>query len=143
VVFLEKGKFMAGQWGYYPDKPKKPKVSVSIKKEISDLALKFINTKLKPKHITDIPLEIDRNYISNITTKWYRNYFYFTSILKSNHPDLKDKTLEVKFARIEYLNDKCFKLSYMRHTEQWNEVYTESSIEECFNIIESEQLFFP
>ena len=128
-------------WGYFPDKPKKPKVSVSIKKEITDLALEFINTKLKPKNIKDIPTEENRNYVSDITTKWYRNYFYFTSVLKSDHPDLKDKTLDVKFARIEYINDKCFKLSYMRHTEQWNEIYTESSIEKCFDIIETEQLF--
>ena len=133
---------MAGQWGYFPDKPKKPKVSVSIKKEITDLALEFINTKLKPKHIKDIPTEENQNYISDITTKWYRNYFYFTSVLKSNHPDLKDKTLDIKFARIEYINDKSFKLSYMRHTEQWNEVYTIASVEKCFDIIETEQLFF-
>ena len=132
---------MAGQWGYFPDKPKKPKVDKSLKEEISNLALTFIETTLKPKYITDIPIEENRNYISDITTKWYRNYFYFTSILKSNHPDLKDRTLDIKFARIEYLNDKSFKLSYMRHTEQWNEVYTESSIEKCFKIIETEQLF--
>lgn len=132
---------MAKQWGYFPDKPKKPRVPDSIKKEINSLALEFINTKLKPKNIKDIPIEPNRNYISDITTKWYRNYFYFTSVLKTNHPDHKDKKLDVKFARIEYINDKCFKLSYMRHTEQWNEIYTESSIKKCFDIIETEQIF--
>jgi len=49
----------------------------------------------------------------------------------------------LKFARIEYINDKSFKLSYMRHTEQWNGIYTVSSVEKCFNIIETEELFFP
>jgi len=42
-------------WGYFPDKPKKPKMDKSTKDEISASALDFINNTLKPKYIKDTP----------------------------------------------------------------------------------------
>ena len=53
------------------------------------------------------------------------------------------QSFETKFARIEYINNDCFNLSYMRHTEQWWEIYTDLSIDECLKAIREEPHFLP
>jgi len=50
---------------------------------------------------------------------------------------------EVGFARMEYIGDHQFNLSYMRHTEQWWEIYTELSLDECLAAIREEPHFIP
>ena len=44
----------------------------------------------------------------------------------------------MKFARLEYVCDNNFKLAYMRHTEQWFEIYDGLSLEKCLEVIEND-----
>lgn len=132
-----------GQWVYSPQNAKKPKVPVGIKSDINKLATKFIEEKLKPNHIEEKPDNIDRNYIIDITSKWFRNYYYFVATYKAEYPEAICDKFDIKFARIEYSDGDTYNLSYMRHTEKWQEVYQNLSFKECLDIIENDVIFFP
>jgi hypothetical protein len=42
---------------------------------------------------------------------------------------------------MEYVAPDHFKLSFMRHTEQWAEIYTALSLEECLTSIQEDPFF--
>jgi hypothetical protein len=44
---------------------------------------------------------------------------------------------------MEYVADNKFNLAYMRHTEQWFEVFQDISMDECLKLIEEDPLFMP
>lgn len=131
------------QWVSSPKNVKKPKVPVGIKNDINKLATKFIEEKLKPNHIEEKPDNIDRNYIIDITSKWFRNYYYFVATYKAEYPEAICDKFDIKFARIEYSYGDTYNLSYMRHTGKWQEVYQNLSFKECLDIIENDEIFFP
>jgi len=78
-----------------------------------------------------------------VYTKWYRNYFYFCATYCSPGPYASAPSFETQFARLEYVGNQQFHLSYMRHTGQWWEIYTALSVEECFEAIRDEPHFLP
>ena len=47
-------------------------------------------------------------------------------------PNAISPYFEARFARLEYLADDNYNLSYMRHTGQWWEIDRDLSLEECF-----------
>ena len=51
------------------------------------------------------------------------------------------QTFETKFARMEYVGNERFNLSYMRHTQKWWEIYQELTITECLKLIVEEPHF--
>ena len=130
-------------WGKIPYKPDKEKIPDSIKSEITNKALEFVDKRLKPLHIIKNPTVYNTNFVADITVKWFRNYFYFTAIYELPESDISSKQYERKFARIEYVDEKSYNLSFFRHTDQWWEMYQKTSIENCFKTIESEEIFFP
>ena len=93
---------------------------------------------MKPTQITN-----DYNYIADINSKWYRNYFYFCATYNCPNPNAVSPSFETKSARMEYIADNKFNLAYMRHTEQWFEVFQAISIDECLKLIEEDPLFMP
>ena len=65
------------RWVYSPPKSKKPQVPEGIKLEVSKAAENLIKTFLKSQYVQPPPEDKRFNYIVDIYTKWYRNYFYF------------------------------------------------------------------
>ena len=114
-----------------------------VKRDVETRAHEFIASVLKPKHLTPAPKDADFNYIVDISTKWYRNYFYFCATYCSPGPYAIAPSFETQFARLEYVGDQQFHLSYMRHTGQWWELYPALSVGECFEAIRDEPHFLP
>ena len=73
---------MAKVWIPKPKKKFSPKVPESIKAQIKARADTLVENVLKPKYIQSPPKVGDFNYLVDIFTKWYRNYFYFCSRYK-------------------------------------------------------------
>lgn len=121
----------------------KPKVSDDLKHSLKEKADEIIETILKPKHIKPPPTDNDFNYLVDIYSKWYRNYFYFCARYNCPSPNAISPSFETKFARMEYVGNERFNLSYMRHTQKWWEIYQELTITECLKLIVEEPHFIP
>jgi len=129
-------------WVYSPPKPPKPKVPESIKEEVERKGNELVESTLKPK--IKPPSKDQRfNYLVDIYTKWYRNYFYFCGKYCSPGPNALSHYFELKFARMEYVGGNRFNLSYMRHTGKWWEIYEGLSLTECLKAIRDEPHFMP
>jgi hypothetical protein len=131
------------RWIYSPPKPAKPTVPETLKAEVEVRARELIDTVLKPQHVKTPPKDERFNYIIDIGAKWYRSYFYFFSTYACPGPNALSPTFESKFARMEYVGDNRFNLSYMRHTGQWWEVFQGLTLDECLETIREEDIFHP
>lgn len=134
-----------GKWVYDPSgsKPSKVAVSDAVKTEVTTKANELIENVLKPKHIQPPPEDLRFNYIADIFGKWYQRYFYFCATYNSPGPNAISSSFETKFARMEYAGNNKFHLSFMRHTGQWVELYTNLSLDECLESIKDDPYFFP
>ena len=129
-------------WIYSPARAPKPKVPDSIKKDLEAKARELVERVLKPAHVRP-PADERFNYIVNIYTKCYRNCFYFCAKYRSPGPNALSPYFDMRFARLEYVGNSCFSLSYMRHTGQWWETHRQLSINECLVAIKDEPHFWP
>lgn len=120
-------------WVYNPPQGPKPKVSDELKQRLQEKGNEIVEKILKPEYVKPAPGELKVNHLVDIYTKWYRNYFYFCSKYKCP-PDSISSSFESKFARMEYIGNNKFKLSYMRHTEKWWPLKT-GSMEDCLKSI--------
>lgn len=130
-------------WLYSPAKPPKAKVPDAVKATVENKAAELIEGILKIKHINPPVEDSAYNYIVDIYSKWSSSYFYFIAKYACPGPNAISPFFELKFARMEYIGNERFNLSYMRHTGQWFEIYSELSIDECLKSIESEPHFMP
>lgn len=118
-------------WGYNPPKPTKPKAPEALKAEVEAKATELVNTVHKPMHIKPPPKNHQFNHITDIYTKWYRSYFYFCATYAVPGPNAIAPSFESKFARIEYVGEQRFNLSYMRYTEEWVEIRQGLTLAQC------------
>ncbi len=130
-------------WVFSPQKRSKPKVPDIIKANVETKANEFIETVLKPNHIKPPSGDERFNYIIDIYSKWSRNYFYFCAKYACPGSNAISPFFEARFARLEYVGNERFNLSYMRHTGQWWEIYTELSLVNCLDAIRDEPHFLP
>lgn len=130
-------------WICKPPRQPKPIVPDAIKQEVETKAMELVETILKPRHIKHPPEDESFNYIVDMYTKWYRSYFYFCSKYHCPGPCCIVEFFEDRFARLEYVGNARFNLSYMRHTGQWWEIYTELLLGECLAAIRNEPHFLP
>jgi hypothetical protein len=93
--------------------------------------------------VEEPPPDPDMNYLVEISSKWYRNYFYFCATYRSLGPYAISPTFDTKFARMEYGVGGRYTLSYFRYTGQWWELYPDLSMEEAFQRIGEEPHFQP
>ncbi|HCS91670.1 MAG TPA: hypothetical protein DIW77_16900 [Chromatiaceae bacterium] len=121
----------------------KPQVPDSTKRILKEKADELIENVLKPEHIKPPPTDKDFNYLVDIYSKWYRNYFYFCAKYHCPSPHAIAPSFETKFARMEYMGNEKFNLAYMRHTEKWWEIYQELTMPECLKLIVEEPHFMP
>ena len=127
-------------WIYSPRKKPVPDL---LKAEVQSRANELVENVLKPEHIKPPPKDIEWNYIVDIYTKWHGSYFYFCAKYCSPGPNAISPSFETKFARMGYFGNNHFNLSYMRHTGQWWEIYTDLSSDECLTTIRNEPHFLP
>ena len=130
-------------WVYSPPKPPAPKVPPRVKADVQQKANELVEAALKPKHIQRAPApnQFQHNYLADIYTKWYRHYFYFCAKYCVPGPNALMPLFEAKFARLEYSRVNRFKLSFMRHTGEWVEVYSDLTLKECLAAIRDDPFF--
>jgi hypothetical protein len=131
------------RWVYSPSKASKPKVPEDVKKDVDEKAAGLVEAVLKPKHVKPPPEDAHFNYIVDIFTKWYRNYFYFCSKYHCPGPTAISPYFEDKFGRLEYVGEGRFNVSFMRHTGKWVEIYTGLTTEESLAAIQNDPWFQP
>ena len=131
------------QWVYAPKKPTPPKAPEALKREVETKANALVESVLKSRHIKEPEPDSQFNYLVDITTKWYRSYFYFCSRSACPGPYALSPFFEDKFARMEYIGDGLFNLAYMRHTGQWFELFTELPLDACLASIRDDPWFHP
>ena len=130
-------------WVYSPKNTAKFSVPDRIKTEVANAGEKLVSDGLGRRMSNRRPKSPQFNYIVDIFTKWYRNYFYFVAKYACPGPNAMVPFFDDKFARIEYAGTNRFHLSYMRHTGQWFEVYRDLSLSECLSHIRQEPNFQP
>lgn len=101
--------------------PKKPglKIPEALKAELTQKTNELVETKLKPwrLELDKTFKEKDFNYVVDVYTTWWRNFFYFCSKYATPPgPNAISEYFEVRFARMKYVGDRRFNLAYMRHT---------------------------
>lgn len=130
-------------WNFCPQKTSKPKVPENVKLEVETKAKELVESFLKPEHIKLPPENLHFNYIVEIYTKWYRSSFYFCAKYACPSPHAISPFFETKFARMEYVGEDLFNLSYMRHTEKWFEIFQGLSADECLEAVKDDPHFLP
>jgi len=130
-------------WVYSPSKAPKPKVPEGVKTDLEKKAEALVDAVLKPNHVKPPPEDARFNYIVDIYTKWYRNYFYFCAKYHRPDPTASSPSFEDKFARLEYVGNGRFNLSFMRHTGRWVELYTDLSVDQCLAAVKDDPWFHP
>ncbi len=128
------------RWVY---KPSKPNVSEELKQMVKQQADELIESVLKPQHLKVLQDNPEFNYLTDIFSKWWRNYFFWCATYACSSPRAIRSTFETKFARMEYNANGRYTLSYFRHTEQWWELYFDLAMEEAFKHICEEPYFHP
>jgi len=131
------------RWVYSPPKPKQsqPKVTEALKTEVTTKAGQLIESVLKPRYIHPPAPDQQFNYMIDISSKWYHNYFYLFSTYCSPGPNALAPSFEHKFARMQYAGNHRFHLSFMRHNGEWVELYTDQTLDECLDAIRDEPYF--
>jgi len=121
------------------------KIDEDYKNEILSKSINFINSKIKPKVLDEKTITSAKkhgfNYTIDVYPRWYRNYLYFCTKCKSDSPNAIKEEYEDKFARLKYIEENKFDMSYMRHTGQWFELYSDITFEQALVIIEKDPNF--
>ena len=135
------------RWVYSPPKKRKPtlKIPEALKNELEQWAKQVIEDRFKPyrRKLDEGSKEKGFNYVIEIYTKWWRNYFYLCCKYHCPSPRAISEYFEDPFTRMEYVGDGKFNLSYMRYTGQWWQVYRDLTLEEATKTVEEEIIFWP
>jgi len=73
-------------WAPVYPRRSKPQAPDTIKHILKEKADEIIENVLKPEYIKPPPTDNDLNYLVDIYSKWYRNYFYFCAKYNSPSP---------------------------------------------------------
>jgi hypothetical protein len=130
-------------WVTVAPKKSKPTVPALTQAMLKEKADRLIDDVMKPEHVKPAPTNNDFNYIADIYSKWYRNYFYFCATYNCPSPNAISPSFETKYARMEYIAVNRFNLAFIRHTEQWFEVAQDISMDECLTMITEDPIFTP
>ncbi len=128
-------------WGSSPRKTTSSQLPEALKIEVTTKANELIQMVLKPRYIQPPPENPQFNYIVDIYGKWYQRAFYFCAEYCVPGPNAIVPNFEAKFARMQYAGKGRFHLSFMRHTGQWIELYTDLTVDECLAAIRDDPNF--
>jgi hypothetical protein len=124
-----------------PRKTSTSPLSELLETEVTTKANELIETVLKPKHVQSPPENPQFNYIVDIYGKWYHKAFYFCAEYHVADPHPIEPSFEAKFARMQYAGNQRFHLSFMRHTGQWVQIYTDLTVDECMETVRDDPYF--
>lgn len=128
-------------WMFSPTKSSKGKPSELDKISVQNYFQPLLES-FKGQYIKENPNK-ESNYLIDVYSKWYQNYFYLCEKYKSEHPDRLVDEFEVKFVRLKYKGANLFDFSYFRHTGQWHLVAIDLTLDECKEMIVSNPVFQP
>ena len=126
-------------WIVGPAKRRTTSLPGTAKDEVETKGKEMIEHVLKPKHVLPTPEGSRFNSIVDITIKWLGSKCYFVSIYRTPN----QHTFETKFARMEYVGNARFNLSFMRFTGKWVELYARQTVDECLKAMKDEPWFMP
>lgn len=132
-----------GGWAYSGRGKPSAKLPEGLKAELERKANQIVETVLKPKYVVPPPEDARWNYIADIYTRWHGSYFYFCARYNRPDPNAPEPHFESRFARMEYVGQNQFNLSFMRYTGQWVEIYQSLSVDECLESIQNDPFFQP
>jgi hypothetical protein len=130
-------------WTFSPGKKLTTALPGTLKDEVDTKARQLIETVLKPRDVQPPPTGHQFNYITDITTRWLGSKCYFVSIYACPGLNAISPTFETNFARMEYVGNARFALSFMRHTDKWVVLYAALSVDECLKAIQDDPWFQP
>ncbi len=128
-------------WMIRPSRPKKPAILDSLKAQADAKAKELVETVLKPRFIQPPPKKPRFNYIIDVTAKWLGGTLFFVQTYVCPGPTALSPTFESKFARMGYVGNDRFSLSFMRHTGKWVVLYERLSLDECLDAIKDDPWF--
>ena len=114
-----------------------------MRQDVENRARELIDTVFRPRYVQPPPQEPRFNYVIDIVGSWHRGFYYFTSIYACPDPDALSPTFEAPFARLRHVAGGTFGLAYMRHTDQWWELYHGLTLDEAFAAIREQMHFWP
>ena len=129
------------RWMLSPEKDSKTKLSNSDKISIQNYFQPLVD-EFKRQYIKENPNK-EFNYLIDVYSKWYQNYFYLCEKFKSEHPNRLVDEFEEKFVRLKFTGVNQFEFSYFRHTGQWFLVADGLTMEDCRDMILSNPNFQP
>src|SRR5271168_5073202 len=115
----------------------------TVKDEVETKAKELIEKVLRPKHIQPPPEGSNSNYITDISLKWLGSKCFFVSTYACPGTNAMSPTFEEKFARMEFVGDGKFNLSFMRHTGDWVPLFEGQTVDECVKEIQDDPWFVP
>jgi hypothetical protein len=130
-------------WVWEPRKPTPLPVPNDLKTDVEEKANELIRDFLEPTYVKPPPKDKRWNYLTGISTKWHRSFFYFVGHYASPGPDALSPTFDSPFARMEFVGAGRFNLAYMRHTGKWWEVYQGLTVDDCLKAIREQGTFQP
>ena len=120
------------------------KPSEAERRAIGDACETFIEDVLIPRFLPEVRPTEAFNYPIGIFGKWHGGKYRFIQRFRSDRPENKlDPEFDSPFARIEFVSEDRFDLSYFRHTGQWWTVYRGVSLAEALSLLETEGIFHP
>jgi hypothetical protein len=122
-------------------RPKKRSIPDDFKAHVAIKVKEFVETVLKPKFIQPPPKKPRFNYIIDVVAKWHGSSLFFVSTYVCPGPTAISPTFEAKFARMEFVGNGKFNLSFMRHTGKWVVLHRFLSLNECLDAIEHDYWF--
>jgi hypothetical protein len=130
-------------WMVKPARTKKSAIPDSLKARADAKAKELVASVLKPRFIWPPPKKPRFNYIIDVAAKWHGSSLYFISTYACPGPTAISPTFEAKFARMEFVGNSRFSLSFMRHTGKWVVLFDRLSLEECLDALRDDPWFQP
>ncbi len=130
-------------WGSTGSRAGKTAITDALKAEVERKANELIEKTLRSKHVVPPPENPRFNYIIGLSTRWHSRNFYFVATYACPGPNAISPTFEVNFARLECTALGRFNLAFMRHTEKWQELSTDQTLDECLISIRDDPWFQP
>jgi hypothetical protein len=129
------------KWQLSESKTAKTKIPTIIKNELTTIAEELIEHTLKPAHIKPQNKNVHLNQLVDIFIKWRGNSLFFYAKYNCYGENVIAPSFESKFARLIFIAEDKFNLSYMRHNDQWFELHRNFTGQACCNAIANEPYF--
>jgi hypothetical protein len=118
-----------------------PSLDPAVKTQVEAKARKFVEEVLKPRFVKPPAADARFNYVTDVTLKWHGSSLFFIQVFACPGPNALAPSFEDRFARMRYAGGNKFNLSFMRHTEEWVELYQGLTVEECLETIRADPWF--